>query len=147
MRLFGLIGYPLTHSFSKKYFSEKFEKERLPDCKYELFAIASVNALPEILEQHRDLNGLNVTIPYKEQVLSFLDEQDEVVKKIRACNCILVRSGKLKGYNTDVEGFERSFKRSLQPHHEKALLLGTGGAAKAVEFVLKKLQVDYKYVS
>ena len=82
MRLFGLIGYPLTHSFSKKYFTEKFEKEGLNDCRYELFSIGSINELKNVLDQNPDLNGLNVTIPYKEQVLSFLDEKDEVVKKI-----------------------------------------------------------------
>ncbi|MFI5129262.1 MAG: shikimate dehydrogenase family protein [Chitinophagales bacterium] len=147
MRLFGLIGYPLTHSFSRKYFSEKFEREGLDNCAYELYSISSINELRTVLEKHPDLEGLNVTIPYKEQVLSFLDEKDEVVKKIKACNCIQINSGKLKGHNTDVEGFERSFKQSLQPHHKNALILGTGGAAKAVEFVLKKLRITYKYVS
>ena len=147
MRLFGLIGYPLTHSFSKKYFTEKFEKEGLNDCRYELFPIASINELKNVLDQNPDLNGLNVTIPYKEQVLSFLDEKDEVVKKIRASNCITVKKNKLKGYNTDAEGFEKSLKHFLQPHHTNALILGTGGASKAVEFVLKKLRISFKHVS
>jgi shikimate dehydrogenase len=147
MRLFGLIGYPLTHSFSKKFFTEKFEKEGLTDCKYELFSISTINELISVLDQHPDLYGLNVTIPYKEQVLSFLDDTDDVVKKIKACNCIIIKNGKLKGYNTDVEGFERSLKKQLQPHHKKALILGTGGAAKAVEFVLQKLEIDFNYVS
>jgi shikimate dehydrogenase len=147
MRLFGLIGYPLTHSFSKKYFTEKFEKEGLNDCRYELFSIASINDLKKVLDQHSGLEGLNVTIPYKEQVLPFLDEQDTVVKKIRACNCIVLKMGKLKGYNTDTEGFERSLKEQLQPHHKNALILGTGGAAKAVEYVLQKLGIGFKYVS
>ena len=147
MRLFGLIGYPLTHSFSKKYFTEKFEKEGLNDCRYELFSIASINDLKKVLDQHPGLEGLNVTIPYKEQVLPFLDEQDTVVKKIKACNCIVLKKGKLKGYNTDAEGFERSLKKHLQPHHKNALILGTGGAAKAVEYVLQKLGIGYKYVS
>jgi shikimate dehydrogenase len=147
MRLFGLIGYPLTHSFSKKYFTEKFEKEGLNDCRYELFSIASINDLKKVLDQHPGLEGLNVTIPYKERVLPFLDEQDTVVKKIKACNCIVLKKGKLKGYNTDTEGFERSLKKQLQPHHKNALILGTGGAAKAVEYVLQKLGIGYKYVS
>src|SRR5882672_287970 len=114
MRLFGLIGYPLSHSFSKQYFTEKFEKEKLTDCRYELFPIASINQLKDLLGSYHDLCGLNVTIPYKEQVLSFLNEKDEVVKKIKASNCIVVKNGKLKGYNTDVTGFERSLKKQLQ---------------------------------
>lgn len=147
MRLFGLIGHPLSHSFSKKYFTEKFEKEGLNDCSYELFSIASIDDLKNVLGQNPDLCGLNVTIPYKEQVLSFLDEKDAVVTNIKACNCITVKNKKLHGYNTDVAGFERSLKTRLQTHHTKALILGTGGAAKAVEFVLKKLQIDFKYAS
>lgn len=147
MRLFGLIGYPLSHSFSKKYFTEKFEKEGLKDCSYELFSIASINELKNVLEKNPALCGLNVTIPYKEQVLSFLNEKDAIVKKIKACNCIKIVNGKLQGHNTDAEGFERSLKKQLQPHHSKALILGTGGAAKAVEFVLKKLAIGFKYVS
>lgn len=147
MRLFGLIGYPLSHSFSKKYFTEKFEKEGLSDYKYELFSIAVIDELKNVIDRHSDLRGLNVTIPYKEQVLSFLDEADDIVKKIQACNCINMINGKLRGFNTDVEGFERSLKTQLKPHHKKALILGTGGAAKAVEFVLQKSGIDFKYVS
>src|SRR6185503_9968278 len=110
MRLFGLIGYPLSHSFSKKYFTEKFEKDGLKDCSYELFSIASINELKNVLAQNPSLCGLNVTIPYKEQVLSFLDEKNSIVKKIKACNCITIKNGKLSGHNTDAEGFERSLK-------------------------------------
>ena len=147
MRLFGLIGYPLSHSFSKRYFSEKFEKERIADCQYELFSIPSINDFRNVLDEHPDLNGINVTIPYKEQVLSFLHETDEDVKKIKACNCIRIKDGRLKGYNTDVTGFERSLKQKLQSHHTKALVLGSGGAAKAVEFVMQKLGIRYRNVS
>ena len=147
MRLFGLIGYPLSHSFSKRYFSEKFEKEGIDDCKYELFSIPAIDDLRSILDQHPDLSGINVTIPYKEQVLSFLNEEDDTVKKIKACNCISIKKGKLKGYNTDVTGFERSLKEKLQPQHTKALILGAGGAAKAVEFVMQNLGIVYKNVS
>jgi shikimate dehydrogenase len=147
MQLFGLIGYPLSHSFSKKYFTEKFEQEGLTNCRYELFPMASINELKDVLAQNSVLCGLNVTIPYKELVIPFLDETDEVVKKIKACNCIHVKKGKLKGYNTDVKGFEQSLKKHLRPHNRKALILGTGGSAKAVEFVLKKLEIDFKYVS
>ena len=147
MPLYGLIGYPLSHSFSKKYFTEKFEREELHTHTYELFPIASIDGLKEVLQNHPDLVGLNVTIPYKQDVLSFLDEQDEVVKNIGACNCIRVNNGKLKGFNTDVIGFEKSLKVQLQPSHKKALILGTGGAAKAVEYVLAKLRIAFKYVS
>ncbi|MBL7742392.1 MAG: shikimate dehydrogenase [Chitinophagaceae bacterium] len=147
MRLFGLIGYPLTHSFSKRYFSEKFENEGIKDCRYELFPIPSIGELNSILDKHPDLAGINVTIPYKEQVLSFLNEKDDVVQKIKACNCIRINEGKLKGYNTDVTGFERSLKEKLQPNHHKALVLGTGGASKAVEFVLQRLGITFRNVS
>ena len=141
MRQFGLIGYPLSHSFSKKYFTEKFEKEGLNDCTYELFSIPSINELRNVLDRHPALSGLNVTIPYKEQVLPFLDQADAIVKKIKACNCIHIKNGKLEGYNTDAEGFERSLKKQLQPYHTKALILGTGGAAKAVEFDMWMRQI------
>lgn len=147
MRLFGLIGYPLFHSFSKKFFSEKFEKEGLNDCRYESFSIPSISDLTGIVKENPSLCGLNVTIPYKEQVLSFLDEKSDLVKKINACNCIKIEGGRLKGYNTDAPAFEQSLREKLQPHHTKALILGTGGAAKAVEFSLEKLGISFKYVS
>ena len=147
MRLFGLIGYPLSHSFSKKYFTEKFEKEKLASCKYELFPIATVTELKDLIKKNPELAGLNVTIPYKEQVLPLLDESDAIVSKIKACNCIMIFDGKLKGFNTDVTGFEQSLKEKLQPHHTNALILGGGGAAKAVEFVLRKLNIEFRYVS
>ena len=147
MRLYGLIGYPLTHSFSKKYFTEKFEKEGLADCRFENFPIASVNELKNILRDQPELLGFGVTIPHKETVISFLNESDNAVKKIKACNCIKIRNGKLIGYNTDVIGFERSLRSVLQPQYKKALILGTGGSAKAVEYVLKQLHILYRYVS
>lgn len=147
MRLFGLLGYPLSHSFSQKYFTDKFEKEGLADCRYELFSIKSIDELRNVLDRHPDLCGLNVTIPYKEQVLSSLQETDDSVAQIKACNCIDIKNGKLKGYNTDATGFERSLLALLRPHHTRALILGTGGAAKAIEFVLNKLGIAYTYVS
>jgi shikimate dehydrogenase len=147
MRLYGLIGYPLSHSFSKKYFTEKFEREGLDDCRYELFPLSSIEELPQLLKEHPALCGLNVTIPYKEQVLSYLNAENELVKSIRACNCIDIRNGQLKGYNTDVIGFERSLLEQWQPHHKKALILGTGGVSKAVQFVLKKAGMTCRYVS
>ncbi|PZR28215.1 MAG: shikimate dehydrogenase [Citrobacter freundii] len=147
MRVYGLIGYPLSHSFSKKYFTEKFEREGLNDCRYELFPLSSIEELPQLLRDNPELCGLNVTIPYKEQVLSYLQEENELVKAIRACNCIDIRGGRLKGYNTDVLGFERSLKQLMQPHHKKALILGTGGVSKAVQFILEKMGLAYRYVS
>src|SRR5687768_10590055 len=147
MRQFGLIGYPLAQSFSQKFFTEKFERENLADCRYDTFSIPSIDDLANILKTNPELCGLNVTIPYKEQVLSFLDEKSALVKKIKACNCIKIKNGKLTGHNTDAPAFEQSLKEKLQPHHTKALILGTGGAAKAVEYSLKQLNISYKYVS
>lgn len=147
MRQFGLIGYPLSHSFSEKYFTEKFAKEGLNDCTYSAYPIASIAGLSSLLKSNPLLSGLNVTIPYKEQVLAFLYGQSEVVQQIHACNCIKVENGKLIGYNTDVTGFESSLKKQLTTHHQQALILGTGGAAKAVEYVLSKSGIRYKYVS
>lgn len=147
MRLFGLIGYPLSHSFSKKYFTEKFEQEGLTDCRYELFPITTINELPGILIKHPELEGLNVTVPYKRQVISFLHSSKNIPEGVGACNCIHIKDEKLIGYNTDVIGFEKSFTPLLKPHHKKALVLGNGGAAAAVVFVLKKLSVDFIIVS
>ena len=147
MRLFGLIGYPLTHSFSKKFFTEKFEKEGLKDCSYENYPIQSIDMLRDILNIP-GLEGFNITIPYKEQVLSFLHESSDVVKRIKACNCVAIRNGKLIGYNTDVIGFERSLLKNIdRAIHNKALILGTGGSAKAVQFVLTQLGIVSRFVS
>ena len=147
MRLFGLIGYPLSHSFSQKYFTEKFETERIADCKYSNFPISSINDFDSILSQNPGLEGLNITIPYKEKVISYLHEMSDVVKTIRACNCIKIRNGKLSGYNTDVTGFERSFVQNLKPWHKQALVLGNGGSSKAVQYVLSKLVIPFQVVS
>jgi len=147
MRKFGLIGFPLSHSFSPGYFSKKFEQEGLNDCIYESYPLKSINELKPLLEKHKDLEGLNVTIPYKKKVIRFLDEGSDAVKKIVACNCIKIKNGKLVGFNTDVSGFELSLLSLLQPHHTKALVMGTGGAAAAIKFVLNKLKIDYLFVS
>ena len=146
MRLFGLIGFPLSHSFSKNYFSKKFIEEGITDCRYELFPLASIKELPALLQDNPGLKGLNVTIPYKREVLAFLTDNN-LPKGLDACNCININNGKLTGYNTDVAGFEKSFVIKLKAHHTSALVLGTGGAAAAVIFVLKKLGIDYKVVS
>jgi shikimate dehydrogenase len=147
MRQFGLIGYPLSHSFSKKYFTEKFSEEGINNCNYELYPISSIDQFPQLLTGVEGLEGINVTIPYKEEVLPFLHHQSEAVQEIGACNCIKIKDGELTGYNTDVLGFRQSIEPFLQPYHQQALVLGTGGAAKAVVWVLKQLGIGYKYVS
>jgi shikimate dehydrogenase len=147
MKLYGLIGYPLGHSFSKQYFTEKFEKEGIKDCLFEAFPISSINEFPLLLEEHKNLKGLSVTIPYKEQVLEFVDELSEEVKYIGATNSIKISGNKLIAYNTDITGFEESFSKELKPFHTKALVLGTGGASKAVQFVLKKLNIPFLLVT
>jgi len=151
MKIYGLIGYPLSHSFSAGYFKKKFEKENINDSEYRNFEIPSIDLLPEIIKNNSDLIGLNVTIPYKEQVLPYLDEIDEAAKEIGAVNTIKIfRKGDkitLKGYNTDVYGFKETLKPLLKNNHLKALILGTGGAAKAVEYVLKNIGLDVLYIS
>jgi shikimate dehydrogenase len=147
MRQFGLIGYPLSHSFSKGYFSEKFQKEKIIDCHYDIFPLEKIEDFKLLCEQHQNLVGLNVTIPYKEKIIPFLDELKEDAKEIGAVNTIKFIDGKKIGYNTDCYGFEMSLKRLLRAHHTSALILGTGGASKAVEFVLKKLGISFQYVS
>jgi shikimate dehydrogenase len=147
MTLYGLIGYPLSHSFSKKYFTEKFSREGITGCKYELFPLEDITAFPELWEKNTNLQGVNVTIPYKERVIPFLDSASEVVIKTGACNCIKKINGLLKGFNTDVIGFENVLLRNLKPNHKTALILGTGGAAKAVQYVLDKHGVKYLFVS
>lgn len=150
-KIFGLIGYPLTHSFSAKYFADKFEKENIVNHSYDNFEIPSIEDFPSIIKNNPDLVGLNVTIPYKEQILPFLDELDDEAREIGAVNTIRIikRDGKtiLKGYNTDIYGFRETLKPLLQQNHYKALILGTGGAAKAVEYVLKKIGLEVLYVS
>jgi shikimate dehydrogenase len=146
MRKFGLIGFPLSHSFSQKYFTEKFEREHIDGCVYDKYPLQDISDLPSILHDAQ-LRGLNVTIPYKQQVIPFLHGSNEIVQQIDACNCIKIEDGKLFGYNTDALGFEMSLVKKLQPHHTRALILGTGGAARAVEYVIKKLGIDHRFVS
>ncbi|WP_412466593.1 shikimate dehydrogenase family protein [Pedobacter sp. KLB.chiD] len=150
MKTYGLIGYPLSHSFSKKYFTEKFHNEGITDHQYELFPIADIKLLPDLLSENSSLCGLNVTIPHKVSVLCYLNEIDEAAEKIGAINCISIRNFEgesyLKGYNTDAYGFEESLKPLLGPQHTKALVFGDGGAAKAVKYVLEKLDIQYQVV-
>jgi shikimate dehydrogenase len=147
LRLFGLIGHPLTHSFSKKYFSRKFKRESLVNCRYELFPLTSLEALPGLIINHPELEGLNVTIPFKRQVMDILDNSKGIPDGLSACNCIKIVSGKMHGHNTDHTGFEKSLLPLLKPEHQKALILGNGGATSAVVFVLKKLNIGYRIVS
>lgn len=146
MRYFGLIGYPLSHSFSKAYFNHKFEQEGIP-AQYENYPIPSIEEFPVLLRQHPSIEGINVTIPYKEAVVPYLHRVSDVVSKTGACNCIRIRNGQLEGFNTDVLGFEKSLLKSLHPMHDRALVLGTGGASKAVQFVLDKLHIPYTVIS
>ena len=147
MRLYGLIGKPLTHSFSKSWFSEKFEREHIEDAAYENFELDSITKLPQLIDSLPQLKGLNITIPYKEEVLPYLNNLSKEVQEIGACNCIKIEGKSLLGFNTDITGFELSLLPHLKPHHTKALILGTGGAAKAVAYVLRKLNINYLFVS
>jgi shikimate dehydrogenase len=147
MKVYGLIGYPLGHSFSKKYFTEKFEKEGILDCMFEAFPIPSIDEFPPLLKANPYLKGVCVTIPYKEQVLKYIDELSEEVKAIGATNSICICDNKLTAYNTDIAGFRQTFQKLLQPNHTKALVLGTGGASKAVQYVLSQLGIGYLIVS
>jgi shikimate dehydrogenase len=147
MRLFGLLGYPLSHSFSQKFFSEKFVQEGITDCTYRNYSIPDIEELPGILEKYPALEGLNVTIPYKKQVIPFLTGFSPVVEAIGACNCIHIRNGERIGYNTDVVGFARSLQPFVQPQHSRALILGTGGASAAVAYVLREMNITFQYVS
>ena len=149
-KLYGLLGYPLVHSFSQNYFNQKFESENI-DAEYINFEIPDVGMLMEVVAENENLNGLNVTIPYKEQVIPFLDEIDPAASEVGAVNVIKFIRGKdglrLKGYNSDIIGFTDSIKSLLKPHHQSALVLGTGGAAKAVSYSLRKLGLEVQLVS
>ncbi len=151
MKKFGLIGFPLEHSFSKAYFSEKFQKENIPDCIYDNYPLEDITALKKLIKENKELIGLNVTIPYKQLVIPFLNEMDDEAATIGAVNTIKISRAKgepfLKGYNTDIYGFESPLLEVLTKDHRKALILGTGGASKAVEYILNKHNVDCHFVS
>lgn len=163
MKKYGLIGYPLTHSFSKKYFTEKFLKNGLGDHEYELYPLQNLSDLPELINSTPGLCGLNVTVPHKIGVMFYLDKIDPAAKEIDAVNCIKIVnhepvgaffSGelspmkvRLEGYNTDAFAFEASLRPLLKEYHQKALVLGNGGAARAVAYVLNKLDISYRIVS
>lgn len=150
MKLFGLIGFPLTHSFSKKYFTEKFNREGIVGNAYELYPLENISMLDGLLTADPQIAGLNVTIPYKVAVLDHVDELDAAAAHIGAVNTLQIsfNQGKrvVKGYNTDAYGFEASLTPLLEAHHDRALILGDGGAAKAVKYVLQKLNITYTAV-
>ena len=150
MDTYGIIGHPLGHSFSPDFFNQKFADENIRAV-YKKFEIPAIENLYEVLDSNPELKGLNVTIPYKEKVISFLDEISVEAREIGAVNVVKVSQKKgeryLKGYNSDVIGFTRSIEPLLEPYHKKALILGTGGASKAVQVGLKSLGLDYIFVS
>lgn len=143
--LYGLIGKSLSHSFSKQFFTEKFESEGM-NASYNNYELGSISEINSIFKD-KTINGLNVTIPYKQEVIPYLDEVDELAKKIDAVNTIKFVNGKKIGYNTDVYGFKQSIKPFLRNSHEKAIILGTGGASKAIEYVLKEIGIDIIFLS
>ncbi|MEP7320789.1 MAG: shikimate dehydrogenase [Saprospiraceae bacterium] len=148
MRKFGLIGFPLTHSFSGKFFNQKFEREQISDAEYRLYPIDTILQFPDLIKGlGEDLVGLNVTIPYKQSVIQYLDDLSEEAQQIQAVNTILFKDGKLKGFNTDIPGFEQSLLHFIDEQVINALVLGNGGASKAVQFVLDKLRINFKTVS
>ncbi len=147
-KVFGLIGGTVSHSFSKSYFDEKFFREGLRDYHYELFPLANIQELESLLKNTKGLSGLNVTIPYKEQVFEYLDKVDAFAKKIGAVNVIRIKDGKLEGFNTDSDAFMETLEKWLPKDKTfKALVLGTGGSSKAVQEALKRMKVDFTLVS
>jgi shikimate dehydrogenase len=144
----GLLGKTLAHSFSKQFFTEKFIRENIYNYEYVNFELEDIQNFSKLLEQYPNLIGLNVTIPYKEQVLPFVDECDEIVKEIGAANTLKIsKNGKISAYNTDVFGFTESIKPLLKTHHKNALILGSGGASKAIKYALNKMNIAAIIVS
>ncbi len=142
----GLIGRNISYSFSKKYFEDKFKKKKLTDFSYDIFDVQNINEIEKIFSDPT-ISGLNVTIPYKEAIISYLDDLSDEAQKIGAVNCILFENGKTTGYNTDAYGFEKTLTAHKKNHHQSALVLGNGGAAKAVQYVLNNHQIPFQTVS
>lgn len=147
MRRFGLIGYPLGHSFSKEYFARKFQSEGITNIIYENFEMDTIEGFPQLLKEQTGLKGLNVTIPFKQAIIPFLDDIDFSALMIRAVNTIQFKGGKTRGFNTDFIGFRDSIKSLLRPHHTQALVLGTGGSSKAVIFALTQMGIEVQEIS
>lgn len=146
MDKYGIIGYPLEHSFSRAFFTEKFQREHI-DAEYVNFEIPSADMLPGIVQANPNLRGLNVTLPHKEAVIPMLNELSDEAKEIGAVNVIRVRDGRLKGFNSDIIGFMDSIRPLLKPWHQHALVLGTGGASRAIRVGLQRLGIEWTYVS
>ncbi|WP_405416007.1 shikimate dehydrogenase family protein [Maribacter sp. Asnod1-A12] len=144
---YGLIGKDISYSFSRGYFKKKFEDMGLNHCQYQNFDLQAISEFPTIFETTENVKGLNITIPYKEEVMAFLDDMDMAAKKIGAVNTIKFTENGLVGFNTDAYGFEKSIEPYLKEHHKKALILGTGGASKAIAFVLDELRINFSFVS
>lgn len=147
MKLFGIIGYPLGHSSSKEFWNRRFIEKGFEDHRYENFPLERIEDFTDLLEAHPNLCGLNVTIPHKERVIPFLDELAPGAAIIGAVNTIAIENGRTKGYNTDALGFKKSIRPLLKAHHERALILGTGGASKAVDYVLRQMGLENYFVS
>lgn len=147
MKTYGLLGYPLGHSFSRSFFTEKFEKEDFPDCRYENFSFENIDEGVLFLKKLDGLCGLNVTIPHKLQILPHLDEMSTTCEIIQSCNCIQIENGKWTGHNTDVTGFSKSLSPLIRDKHQKAVIFGTGGASKAVAHSLSEMGIDFTMVS
>lgn len=148
MNKLGLLGKNISYSFSRAYFKEKFLNEGITDTEYGNFDLESIDLLPSILKNTENLRGMNVTIPYKEAVMPYLDKINKKAKAIGAVNTIrITKKGKLIGYNTDCYGFKKTLQPHLKPHHKSALILGTGGASKAIAYTFKELGIPYHYVS
>jgi shikimate dehydrogenase len=143
---YGLIGYPLTHSFSPAYFKKKFAEKHIYAL-YDPFPLSDISEFPALLSAYPAMEGLNVTIPYKEAVIPYLHELDPVAQRIGAVNCIAIKNGRLKGYNTDSTGFEQSLIPLLEAQHTFALILGAGGSSKAVAYALQQLGISYQLIS
>ena len=147
MRQFGLIGYPLSHSFSANYFNTKFQELEITDCTYDLFPIEEIRHVELIFHSYPDLHGLNVTIPYKESIITYLDEIDPAAQKIGAVNCIKIENGIKKGYNTDYIGFRNSLKPFMSFLRKNAIVLGNGGSSKAVQYALQQMEFEITVVT
>ncbi|REJ83504.1 MAG: shikimate dehydrogenase [Bacteroidetes bacterium] len=152
MKKYGLFGYPLEHSYSKKFFTEKFMREDRDDCVFENYESKDIYDLKKIIHENPNLMGLNITLPFKQDVIPMLDQLDDISQKIGAVNTIRILRqdhGKfeLHGFNTDAWGFELAIRPILRPHHRRALILGTGGSAKAVSFVFRKLNIEHFFVT
>jgi len=147
MRRFGLIGKDISYSFSPGYFGDKFRELGLEDCIYEIYDLPQISRFPGLLDRYPDLAGLNVTIPYKEAVIPYLDHLEEQAGEIGAVNTLRFTQNRLEGYNTDVIGFRESLRPLLRPTDQSALILGTGGASKAVAYGLRQLDIPFRFVS